>query len=72
MDQAKLDTADLIVAAHTAVAEHPEWRLGQAAFNVTYERYPGLADRIRGSDVDPFHDDARLPQFWLRVRELLT
>ena len=34
---------------------HPEWRYGQAAFNVLCVMRPELAERIRGTDSDPFY-----------------
>ena len=47
-----------------AIANRPEnWREGQAAFNRLYELVPGWADRVRGTPVDPFHIDERIPEF---------
>ena len=42
-------------------AQHPEWRYGQTIFNALYFDHfdPEFADEIRGSDLDPFHDDGR-------------
>jgi hypothetical protein len=34
---------------------NPEWRFGQAAFNVLHANFPDLANAIRGTEVDPFH-----------------
>lgn len=41
--------------------QHPEWRYGQTVFNVLYwDGFdPEFADEIRGTDLDPFHKDAR-------------
>jgi hypothetical protein len=38
-------------------------RLGQAMFNALYELDPEAANRIRGTLVDPFHNNANIPNF---------
>lgn len=38
-----------------------EQRPGQWAFNLLYKVRPDLAEEIRTSVLDPFHDDSRLP-----------
>lgn len=43
-------------------------RFGQAAFNVLYALDEDLANSIRGTDLDPFHDDEKLPEFLERLR----
>lgn len=45
-------------------------RPGQWAFNVLAAARPELADAVRGTDVDPFHRDDRLPELlaWVRDR----
>lgn len=58
---------DAVVASRT---EHPEWRLGQAFFNVLYELRPDLAERARATEFDPFYND-RILDFLVWVgREL--
>jgi hypothetical protein len=42
---------------------HPEWRMGQTYFNVLYAIRPDLANRIRGSSLDPFYFDDRIYEF---------
>lgn len=44
---------------------HPESeeRLGQSAFNTLYKLDPDLANMIRGTNADPFHDSARVGIF---------
>lgn len=37
-------------------------RLGQVWFSELYAIRPDLANLVRGTDVDPFHDDRRLPE----------
>lgn len=46
-----------------------EWRYGQTCFNVLYELDPELANQIRGTDLDPFHLDERVPEFLAKVRD---
>lgn len=41
----------------------PRWRDGQTYFNVLYAGRPDLADAVRGTDLDPFHRDDRVPAF---------
>lgn len=44
-----------------------QWRRGQAYFNVLYDVKPNLADKVRGTLLDPFHNDARIPDFIVYV-----
>jgi hypothetical protein len=39
-------------------------RAGQAAFNVVSEINPEIANEVRGTKLDPFHNDDILPLFW--------
>ena len=48
---------------------HPEWRAGQAYFNVLLEGKTKLAERIRGTSLDPFHMDGVIPTFLEYVLE---
>jgi hypothetical protein len=41
-------------------AQFPEWRTGQTFFNVLYTKYPDIANEIRGTQYDPFHNDERV------------
>jgi hypothetical protein len=43
------------------------WRRGQTYMNLLQTVRPGLYAKLVGSSTDPFHDDARIPQFlaWL-------
>jgi len=43
--------------------KHKQWRLGQAMFNTLYELAPTRADKIRGSGLDPFHNNSRILPF---------
>ena len=44
------------------------WRRGQAFFHNLYGVRPDLAERIRMTALDPYHDDALIPAAvaWLR------
>lgn len=43
--------------------DHPAQTEGQAAFNQLARERGDLADELRGGNLDPFHDDERLPAF---------
>lgn len=49
---------------------HLEQREGQAHFNVLYFGGfdPEFADEIRGTDIDPFYRDDRLPAYFDALR----
>lgn len=48
-------------------------RLGQKLFNVLYAFYrPDIANKIRGSIIDPFHNDNKVTAFLEKVDELWT
>jgi len=40
-----------------AMKKFPEWRQGQAFFNTLYILHPHVADSIRGTKYDPFHNN---------------
>lgn len=50
-------------AVSSAAVDNPTWREGQAYFNVLNRMYPDIADRIRGTVIDPFHADSIIPEF---------
>jgi len=45
-------------------------RLGQKLFNMLGAYSPNVQDKIRGSIVDPFHNDDMVPAFLEKVDEL--
>lgn len=53
------------VAAYRA--RYPEQRSGQAHYNVLATMDGHLADQVLGTKLDPFYQDARVPEFlaWL-------
>jgi hypothetical protein len=50
--------------------QFPDHRSGQAAFNTLHRVAPELADKIRGTTLDPFHKTDLLDEFfdWLTDR----
>ena len=54
---------DYLKAVPVALKDHPEWRQGQAFFNVLARVNSPLAERVRGSLVDPFYSDEIIPEF---------
>ena len=46
---------------------YPDWRYGQTCFNTLLRWRPDLAERVRGTDQDPFHarnnNDPRMVRF---------
>lgn len=43
-------------------ADKLDIRLGQAVYNLAYDRNPAVA-RVAGTPIDPFHDDSRIDAF---------
>lgn len=46
---------DLFALINTLKEYNPNWRYGQCAFNALVQKYPALAEQIRGTDADPFY-----------------
>jgi hypothetical protein len=46
------------------------WRAGQGLFNTLEQFNPEIANEIRGTDLDPFYINDRIPSFmaWLGER----
>lgn len=57
--------ADYVVAI--MMTKPDTQRYGQWAFNLLHELRPELADEVRATEVDPFYDNLRVPEFldWL-------
>lgn len=56
-------------AVEQARADNPNWRHGQAAFNALWHLRADLSERVRATTMDPFYNDARLPEFFEWVRQ---
>ena len=70
------DIRDVVInlIEHDAKKMHEAFdylRVGQCMFNILYERYPKVADEIRGSKFDPFYQDSRIEEFKNKVKEIL-
>lgn len=61
----RMVNAVLILQLNKPTSE--QWRRGQAYFNVLHDVRPDLASQVRGTRLDPFHNDARVPEFLARV-----
>lgn len=55
---------------HYQGLRNPNWRVGQTYFNVLSEVHPALAERVRGTLVDPFYSDSVVPEFLSHVQGL--
>lgn len=63
---------ELIRRSEKLICYFPEYRRGQALFNACLELYPDIANQLRGTDCDPFHNDKRIDAFLGRVQERLN
>ena len=54
---------EFLSAVRTLRAGNPDWRQGQTYFNALHRVRPDLAEKVRGSELDPFHSDDRIPGF---------
>lgn len=55
--------AAFLFAYTTSKRKHSAQRAGQYWFNLLHEVRPELANRIRGTEIDPFYIDERVPMF---------
>jgi hypothetical protein len=53
---------DEVRSAHAAL--NGEWRFGQTMFNGLVAHRPDLAERVRGTSIDPFYADPDDTRFW--------
>ena len=44
--------------------EHSSLRKGQNTFNYLHQEYPQIADKVRGTESDPFYNDNKLGAFY--------
>ena len=61
-----IDTFESFVReASDYVSDKPkDWRVGQTVFNLLSVVRPDIAEMVRGSDYDPFYNDAKLALFY--------
>jgi hypothetical protein len=60
-----------IKAAEAYVRDNPMQRKGQAYFNYVHAKHPGIAETIRGTKLDPFHNDSAVGDFLTHVESQL-
>ena len=68
-EEPQLTFEEYKTAVEYAHDNNPEWRLGQAAFNVLMCNRPDLSEQIRATGLDPFHDSALLEDFYPWVKD---
>lgn len=59
----------ILEEAKLVLHRSPWFRLGQAVYNVAYQRNP-LVRQLNGTTLDPFNDDTRIDAFLARIKEL--
>ncbi len=61
--------ADFDLDLRRARSAHPDWRYGQAVFNVaaSTRATAARAESMRGTDRDPFYRSSRAPSFVLAL-----
>ena len=55
--------------AAAILAENKVWRCGQGFFNALCKISPEIAEQVRGTNFDPFYDNAKIGLFF---RQILT
>jgi hypothetical protein len=63
-EPAKLNAEQLLAYIAGCKGNISGQRLGQALFNNLYRMHPELADSIRGTEVDPFHNNNKIADFF--------
>lgn len=60
---------DFMSYVQREAGRNKDWRAGQTYFNLLHDVRPDLANQIRATRMDPFHDDSRIPGFltWLEI-----
>jgi len=53
-----------------SLVANKKYRAGQAMFNVLYETHPTLANSIRGTEADPFHNNKHISNFLNQTTEV--
>lgn len=60
----------LRILAQAARKEHPQWRWGQAVWNVAVHYWPKQVEQFRATELDPFHNDDRVSEFISALQKL--
>ena len=64
---AKLDGPQVLAFIASCRGNISGQRLGQALFNNLYKSHPELADSIRATDADPFHNNNKIADFFRAI-----
>jgi len=51
---------DVLKLSNEMQKKHKDYRKGQAFFNSLHRLYPDVANKIRGTDKDPFYIDEKV------------
>lgn len=51
---------------------HPQLRLGQCVYNITFSKYPKEAHKTQLDYDDPFYNDENIPRFWEHMEKELV
>ena len=54
---------ELLEMVDPVIKMYPEWRRGQAVFNIMVDLYPEDAEEIRGTSLDMFHWDDNIEKY---------
>lgn len=69
MSGESVDMEQLMANVTAEQKRHPRWRYGQTVWNVAARMYPNTVELLRGSPIDPFHRDDRVPTFLKAISE---
>jgi len=64
MDRKEFNELEYFDMVDSELLKHPNWRYGQALFNVLYALYPDLANELRGLDIDPFYMEDDFSEYY--------
>jgi len=53
----KFDYNQYMASVRSACNAYPHWRYGQILFNVLHDGWPEIANKIRGTENDPFYEE---------------
>ena len=54
---------EFLLKVKEAIKTNPEWRYGQAVFNVMADELSEKAEKYRGKDIDPYYHDELVDKF---------
>ncbi|HMT01742.1 MAG TPA: hypothetical protein PKD00_00290 [Burkholderiales bacterium] len=57
------DYYSFVEQAENLVINNPSLRLGQCLFNIFFENYPDIINKIKNTDKDPFYNNNNIVKF---------